>query len=116
LVVFSGAGISTDSGIQDFRGPAGVWTLNPGGQQKATYQAFMADPELRGRYWKSRYEHPAWQAEPNAGHYAVASLADSEIDTTIVTQNTDGLHQCRHAGGPGDRVTRDDAHRHLCQV
>ncbi len=102
LVVLSGAGISTDSGIPDFRGPSGVWTLNPGAQNKHTYRAFLADPELRGSYWKSRYEHPVWRAEPNAGHLAVAALANSDIDTTVVTQNTDGLHQ--RAGAPADRV------------
>ncbi|WP_308290818.1 Sir2 family NAD-dependent protein deacetylase [Streptomyces cellostaticus] len=102
LVVFSGAGISTDSGIQDFRGPSGVWTLSPGLQTKHTYQAFMADPELRVSYWKTRYEHPVWGAEPNAGHRAVAALGESGIDTTVVTQNTDGLHQL--AGTPADRV------------
>ena len=102
LVVLSGAGISTDSGIPDFRGPSGAWTLNPGAQHKHTYQAFLTDPELRGSYWKSRYEHPIWQAKPNAGHLAVAALASSDIDTTVVTQNTDGLHQ--QAGTPADRV------------
>ncbi len=102
MVVLSGAGISTDSGIPDFRGPSGAWTLNPVAQQKHTYQAFLADPELRGSYWKSRYEHPIWRAKPNAGHLAVAALANSDIDTTVVTQNTDGLHQ--HAGAPADRV------------
>ncbi|WP_063760441.1 SIR2 family NAD-dependent protein deacylase [Streptomyces sp. NRRL S-241] len=102
LVVFSGAGLSTDSGIQDFRGPSGVWTLSPGQQTRHTYQAFMTDPDLRVSYWKTRYEHPAWEAEPNAGHRAVATLADSDIDTVVVTQNTDGLHQL--AGTPADRV------------
>jgi len=102
LVVLSGAGISTDSGIPDFRGPSGAWTLNPGAQHKHTYRAFLADPELRGSYWKSRYEHPIWRAKPNAGHLAVAALANSDIDTTVVTQNTDGLHQ--RAGMPADRV------------
>jgi NAD-dependent SIR2 family protein deacetylase len=102
LVVLSGAGISTDSGIPDFRGPSGAWTLNPGAQQKHTYRAFLADPQLRGSYWKSRYEHPIWRAKPNAGHLAVAALANSDIDTTVVTQNTDGLHQ--QAGTPADRV------------
>jgi NAD-dependent SIR2 family protein deacetylase len=102
LVVFSGAGVSTDSGIPDFRGPRGVWTRNPGLQNKRTYQAFMTDPALRVSYWRTRLEHPAWQAEPNAGHLAVASLADSDIGTTVVTQNTDGLHQ--RAGTPVDRV------------
>jgi NAD-dependent deacetylase len=102
LVVLSGAGISTDSGIPDFRGPSGVWTMNPGALHKHTYEAFLADAALRGRYWASRYEHPVWRAEPNAAHLAVASLADSDIDTTVVTQNTDGLHQ--RAGTPADRV------------
>ena len=102
LVVLSGAGVSTDSGIPDFRGPSGAWTLNPGAQHKHTYQAFLTDPELRGSYWKSRYEHPIWRAKPNAGHLAVADLANSGIDTTVVTQNTDGLHQ--QAGTPADRV------------
>ena len=102
LVVLSGAGISTDSGIPDFRGPSGAWTLNPWAQQKHTYRAFLTDPELRGSYWKSRYEHPIWRAKPNAGHRAVAALVNSDIDTTVVTQNTDGLHQ--HAGTPADRV------------
>ncbi|MFB7172174.1 Sir2 family NAD-dependent protein deacetylase [Streptomyces sp. NPDC056254] len=102
LVVFSGAGLSTDSGIQDFRGPSGVWTLSPGQQTRHTYQAFMTDPQLRVSYWKTRFEHPVWEAEPNAGHRAVAELAGSGIDTTVVTQNTDGLHQL--AGTPADRV------------
>jgi NAD-dependent deacetylase len=102
LAVLTGAGISTDSGIPDFRGPSGTWTLNPGAQKKHTYQAFLADIGLRRSYWKSRYEHPAWCAKPNAGHLAVAALANSAIDTTVVTQNTDGLQQ--RAGTPPDRV------------
>jgi NAD-dependent SIR2 family protein deacetylase len=102
LVVLSGAGISTDSGIPDFRGPSGAWTLNPGAEKRHTYQAFMADAGLRRSYWKSRAEHPAWTARPNRAHLAVASLTGSGIDATIVTQNTDGLHQ--RAGSPASRV------------
>ncbi|WP_242895212.1 Sir2 family NAD-dependent protein deacetylase [Actinomadura litoris] len=102
LVVFSGAGVSTDSGIPDFRGPKGAWTKDPGSQHRHTYQAFMADPDLRVSYWRSRYEHEVWAAEPNASHRAVAGLAGSDIDTTVVTQNTDGLHQ--RAGTPDERV------------
>lgn len=115
LVVLSGAGVSTDSGIQDFRGPGGVWTLNPGAQKKATYQAFITDPSLRASYWQSRRDHPVWQAEPNAGYLAVARLTGSSLlDTTVVTQNTDGLHQ--RAGTPADRVVElhGTMHEVLC--
>jgi NAD-dependent SIR2 family protein deacetylase len=101
VVVLSGAGISTDSGIGDFRGVAGAWTLDPAAQHRNTYQSFLADPELRAAYWRSRLRHP-WHAEPNAGHLAVAELANSSVDTTVITQNTDGLHQ--RAGAPPDRV------------
>jgi len=114
LVVLSGAGVSTDSGIQDFRGPSGVWTLNPGAQKKATYEAFLSDPSLRESYWQSRRDHPVWQAEPNAAHLAVARLTGSDIDTVVVTQNTDGLHQ--RAGTPADRVVElhGTMHEVLC--
>ncbi len=114
LVVLSGAGLSTDSGIQDFRGPGGIWTLNPTAPKKSTYQAFITDPELRGSYWRSRYEHPVWRAEPNAGHLAVAGLTSSELETTVVTQNTDGLHQ--RAGTPADQVVElhGTMHEVLC--
>ncbi len=112
VVVLSGAGVSTDSGIQDFRGPSGVWTLSPGTQAKYTYQAFLADPALRGRYWQSRHEHPVWRAEPNAAHLAVARLSSSDIDTTVVTQNTDGLHQ--RAGTPAVIELHGTMHEVLC--
>lgn len=79
-----------------------MWTRNPGAQQMATYQVYVRDPEVRRRSWRSRGEHPAWRAEPNAAHKALAQLARSTIDTQIVTQNIDGLHQ--KAGVPADRV------------
>jgi NAD-dependent deacetylase len=102
LAVLTGAGISTDSGIPDFRGPRGLWTRNPGAQQMSTYQAYVSDPEVRRRSWRSRREHPAWAAEPNAAHRALAQLAGSPIDTWVITQNIDGLHQ--KAGTPAGRV------------
>jgi NAD-dependent deacetylase len=104
LTVLTGARISTDSGIPDFRGPAGIWTKNPAAEKLSTYQAYMADPGLRRRSWQNRLAHPAWAAEPNPAHLALAlaRLATSTIDTQVITQNIDGLHQ--RAGTPPARV------------
>jgi NAD-dependent deacetylase len=102
LAVLTGAGISTDSGIPDFRGPDGTWTKNPAAERLATYQAYMTDPEVRRRSWQARLVHPAWTAEPNGAHQALARLAGSAIDTQVITQNIDELHQ--RAGTPPERV------------
>ena len=102
LAVLTGAGISTDSGIPDFRGPSGIWTKNPAAEKLSTYQAYMADSELRRRSWQNRLAHPAWAAEPNPAHLALTRLATSTIDTQVITQNIDGLHQ--RAGTPPARV------------
>jgi NAD-dependent deacetylase len=102
LAVLTGAGISTDSGIPDFRGPAGIWTKNPGAERLSTYRVYMTDPEVRRRSWQSRLAHPAWTAEPNPAHQALARLTGSVIDTQVITQNIDGLHQ--RGGTPPDRV------------
>jgi NAD-dependent deacetylase len=102
IVVLTGAGISTDSGIPDFRGPNGVWTKNPEAEKLATLQAYMADPSVRQRSWRSRLESPTWQAEPNAGHRALVELERRGTLHTLVTQNVDGLHQA--AGTGPDRI------------
>jgi NAD-dependent deacetylase len=102
VAVLTGAGISTDSGIPDFRGPSGVWTRDPGAEKMSTFSVYVADPAVRRRSWQNRLAHPAWTAEPNAAHRALARLAVSSIDTTIVTQNIDELHQ--RAGTPACRV------------
>lgn len=91
--VLTGAGISTDSGIPDFRGPNGVWTRDPAAQRMFTLQAYVADPALRARAWRSRLEHPAWDALPNDGHRALVDLERRGLLHTLVTQNIDGLHQ-----------------------
>ncbi len=93
VVVLTGAGISTESGIPDFRGPKGVWTLNPGAERTATLQNFMADREMRVRSWRNRIDSPMLGgAEPNAGHFAIADLERKGKLHTLVTQNVDGLH------------------------
>src|SRR5947199_1805666 len=74
IVVLTGAGIATDSGIPDFRGPKGLWTKNPEAEKIATLQHYMGDPDVRRRSWQSRLEHPGWSAQPNAGHIALVEL------------------------------------------
>lgn len=93
VVVLTGAGISTDSGIPDFRGPNGVWTRDPKAERLSTLSAYVSDPEVRARSWQQRLEHPAWTAQPNAGHRALAELQRTGPVRTIITQNIDGLHQ-----------------------
>jgi NAD-dependent deacetylase len=93
VVALTGAGISTDSGIPDFRGPNGIWTKDPMAERMSTLAHYLADPELRERSWQMRLEHPAWSAEPSAGHRALAELERKEHVHTLITQNIDGLHQ-----------------------
>ena len=102
IVVLTGAGISTDSGIPDFRGPQGVWTKNPEAEKQSTLQNYVADPEVRKRAWQSRLESPAWKAQLNAGHRALVTLERRGKLDTLITQNIDGLHQA--AGSSPDRV------------
>jgi NAD-dependent protein deacetylase/lipoamidase len=93
VVVLTGAGISTDSGIPDFRGPNGVWTRNPGAERRATLQNYLSDPEVRREAWRTRLDHPALSARPNPGHHAIVELERRGGLHTLVTQNIDGLHQ-----------------------
>jgi NAD-dependent deacetylase len=102
VVVLTGAGISTESGIPDFRGPQGVWTRNPEAEKQATIQHYVADPEVRKRAWRSRLDSPAWSARPNAGHRALVTLERRGKLDTLITQNVDGLHQA--AGSSKERV------------
>ncbi len=93
IVVLTGAGISTDSGIPDFRGPNGVWTKNPAAEKASNLQNYLADPELRKAAWQHRLTTPAWTAEPNSGHAAVVEVERRGQLHAVVTQNIDGLHQ-----------------------
>jgi NAD-dependent deacetylase len=102
IVVLTGAGISTDSGIPDFRGPQGVWTRNPKAEKLADIRYYMSDPEVRRLAWQSRLEHTAWQAQPNAGHKALVALERRGKLHALITQNIDELHQL--AGNSPDKV------------
>jgi len=93
VVVLTGAGISTDSGIPDFRGPNGVWTKNPGAERTATLSHYLADPEVRRQAWRNRLDSTAWRVEPNDGHRALVDLERQGRLHTLITQNIDGLHQ-----------------------
>ena len=93
VVALTGAGISTESGIPDFRGPQGVWTKNPKAERLSNIHHYMSDPEVRRLAWQSRLEHPAWVARPNAGHHALVALERQGRLEALVTQNIDGLHQ-----------------------
>jgi NAD-dependent deacetylase len=102
VVVLTGAGISTESGIPDFRGPQGVWTKNPVAEKLSSIHYYMSDPEVRKASWKARLEHPAWHAKPNAGHLALAALEKSGKLHALITQNIDELHQM--AGNSPEKV------------
>jgi len=102
VVVLTGAGISTDSGIPDFRGPRGVWTRNPAAEAQSTIQNYLADPQVRRAAWRSRLEHGAWTAKPNRGHLALVELERRGKLHALITQNVDELHQI--AGSTPGRV------------
>ncbi|MFF8726362.1 NAD-dependent deacetylase [Streptomyces sp. NPDC015171] len=102
VAVLSGAGISTDSGIPDYRGPNGLWRRDPEAEKLVTYEYYMRDPEIRLRSWRMRCENHALRAEPNPAHRAVAELEKSGVPVRVLTQNVDGLHQL--AGLPGRKV------------
>jgi len=102
VALLSGAGISTDSGIPDYRGPNGLWRRDPEAEKLVTYEYYMGDPEIRRRSWLMRRGNDARDAEPNAAHRAVAGLERSGVPVRVITQNVDGLHQL--AGLPARKV------------
>jgi NAD-dependent deacetylase len=102
VVVLTGAGISTDSGIPDFRGPQGLWTRNPAAEKMSDIHYYVNDGEVRRAAWQARLHSPAWTAKPNAGHHALANLERRGKLHALITQNIDGLHQ--QAGNSADRV------------
>src|SRR5688572_7881394 len=114
VVVLTGAGISTDSGIPDFRGPQGVWTLNPKAERLSDIRYYVADPEVRKLSWQSRLDHPAWTAQPNSGHRALVELEKRGRLHALITQNIDGLHQ--RAGSSPELVVEvhGNLHKAVC--
>ncbi|WKX73223.1 Sir2 family NAD-dependent protein deacetylase [Streptomyces sp. XD-27] len=102
VAIFSGAGISTDSGIPDYRGPQGLWRRDPEAEKLVTYDCYMSDPEIRRRSWLMRRDSQALRARPNAAHEAVVRLERSGVPVRVITQNVDGLHQL--AGMPARKV------------
>jgi len=101
IVVLTGAGISTDSGIPDFRGPSGIWTMNPAAESASTLQAFLENPEARMSHWR-RVPYMFGAVKPNRGHKALRSLRHAGKLQLLVTQNIDGLHQA--VGLPAEEV------------
>jgi len=101
VVALTGAGISTESGIPDFRGPNGIWTKDPAAEKTATLQYYMGDPEVRRRAWQNRLKSEMWTAQPNAAHSALVELERKGALHFLVTQNVDGLH---HAAGQSNDI------------
>ncbi len=114
VVFLTGAGISTDSGIPDFRGPNGLWTTNPSAQQASRLDAYLADTMLRQVAWKNRLHSPVWSASPSPGHRAIADLDRTGRLGGVITQNIDELHQ--RSGLSPDKVleVHGTMHRAVC--
>jgi NAD-dependent deacetylase len=114
VVVLTGAGISTESGIPDFRGPQGVWTLNPKAERMSDIRYYVSDPEVRKLSWQSRLAHPAWTAQPNPGHRGLVDLERRGKLHALITQNIDGLHQ--RAGNSAQLVieVHGSLHKAVC--
>ena len=93
IVALTGAGISTDSGIPDFRGPQGLWTRNPLAEKMSDIRYYLAEAEVRKASWQNRLGSPAWTARPNAGHLALVELEKRKKLHALITQNIDELHQ-----------------------
>jgi NAD-dependent deacetylase len=93
IVVLTCAGISTESGIPDFRGPQGLWTKDPAAEKKANIRHYVEDADHRREVWRNRAGSELFAGQPNTGHVALAELERKANLHTLVTQNVDGLHQ-----------------------
>lgn len=113
VTVLSGAGLSTASGIPDFRGPAGLWTADPYAERISTLDWYLGDDDVRRAAWRYRADSPVWRAEPNAAHRALARLEEQGRLLAVVTQNTDGLHQ--RAGSRAVVEVHGNVHTWRCE-
>ena len=114
VVVLTGAGVSTDSGVPDFRGPQGVWTKNPLAEKMSDIRYYMSDPDVRRLAWQSRLTHPALRAIPNEAHDSIAAFEETGKLLKLITQNIDGLHQA--AGNDPHKIIEihGTIHRVVC--
>ena len=112
ICVLTGAGISTDSGIPDYRGPQGVWTRDPDAEKLVTLSYYLRDPEIRRRSWLLRRELAVADVRPNGGHAALADLQAQGRLLALLTQNIDGLHQA--AGSTGVLELHGSVHEVVC--
>lgn len=101
VTVLTGAGISTESGIPDFRGPQGVWTKNPAAERTAQIEYYLGDPEVRKQSWRNRTRSEMFAAAPNAAHRALVDLERKGALDMLVTQNVDRLH---HDAGQSSEI------------
>lgn len=113
ITVLTGAGISTASGIPDYRGPDGVWTKDPKAERISTLDWYLHDAEVRALSWQSYLHSPAWGARPNAAHLAVTGLQRAGRLRACVTSNIDGLHT--DAGTTGVLEVHGSGRRWRCQ-
>jgi len=102
VTILAGAGISTGSGIPDFRGPDGVWTRDPDAARLLDHGWYVAESDIRRRTWQMWRDSPVWQAEPTPAHGCLVDLERAGVLRAICTQNFDGLHQ--RAGSSPEKV------------
>lgn len=112
VTVLTGAGLSTESGIPDFRGPQGLWTKDPSVASLFDIDRYVNDPEARRQVWQLRRDNPAWSAEPNPAHRALCRMEEHGLLNAVITQNIDGLHQ--RAGSTRVVEVHGTMHRVVC--
>ena len=126
VTVLAGAGISTGSGIPDFRGPNGVWTRDPLAARLLDHSWYVADPDIRRRTWQMWRDSPVWRAKPTSAHSSLVDLERDGALRAICTQNFDGLHQRAgsspakvlelHGSLPGSRCLSCGAREHTADI